>query len=215
MVNTDSSRIGQGYCDWRQVAGYSDGDGSNHVYYSRFTLRFTVTWCDSSLQQLTQLREFIASCGIRPSPKITFTSGAHVLIIGIQAEVLKTARELLPFVFKKRDEFQTIVDYLEDRITGTEVFQRFKAFQDLGIREKSRYPSNGEINIPYRRSEGQVLGKSAGGRPPILKRAQILEIQYSHNVLGRTLKCLAAEFGVSPSTVKSALSTDTTTIHDE
>jgi hypothetical protein len=105
----------EGYQDWRQVAGYSDGDGINHVYHSGYTLRFTVTWCDSSLQQLMQLREFIASCGIRPAPKITFTSGAHVLIIGIQAEVLKTACELLPFVFKKRDEFQTIVDYLEDR----------------------------------------------------------------------------------------------------
>jgi hypothetical protein len=138
-----------------------------------------------------------------------------VLIIGNQAEVLKTAHELLPFVFKKRDEFQTIVDYLEDRITGTEVFQRFKALQDRGIREKNRYPSSGEINIPYRRSEGQVLGKSTGGRPPILNRVQIREIQYAHDILGRTLKSLAAEFGVSPSTVKSALSTVPTTVHDE
>jgi hypothetical protein len=152
---------------------------------------------------------------VRPAPKITFTSGAYVLIIGKQEEVLKTARELLPFVSKKRDEFQTIVDYLEDRITGTDVFQRFKVLQDLGIREKNRYPSNGEINIPYRRSEGHILGKSAGGRPRILNVVQIQEIQHARNVLGRTLKYLAVEFGVSPSTVKSALSIDATTIHDE
>lgn len=204
-----------GYQDWRQVAGYSDGDGSNHVYYSRYTLRFTVTWCDSNLQQLTQLREFIESRGIRPAPKITFTSGAFVLIIGNQTEVLKTARELLPFVSKKRNEFQTIVDYLEDRLTGTEVFKRFKIFQDMGIREKNRYPSKGEIDIPYKRSEGQVLGKKSGGRPPLLNRVQIAEIQHARNALGRTLQSLAAEFGVSPSTVKSALSTNTTTAHDE
>ena len=93
---------------------------------------------------LRKLREFIVSRGIRPVPKITFTSGAFVLIVGKQAEVLKTAHELLPFVSKKKDEFQTIVDYLEDRVTGTEVFQRFKALQDLGAREKNRYPSNGK-----------------------------------------------------------------------
>jgi len=205
----------EGYQDWRQVAGYSDGDGSNHVYYSRFTLRFAVTWCDSSLQQLLQLRRFIISREIRPAPKITFTSGAHVLVIGNQKEVLKTAQELLPFVFKKRDEFQTIVDYLEDRITGTEVFKRFKILQDLGIREKSRYPSNGEIDIPYRRSEGQILGKATGGRPRILNMAQIGEIQYGRKTLGETLERLAAQFGVSTSTVKSALNIDTTTVHDE
>jgi hypothetical protein len=215
MVKLVSDRNGQSYCDWRQVAGYSDGDGSNHVYYSRYTLRFTVTWCDSSLQQLTQLREFIESCGIRPAPKITFTSGAHVLIIGDQAEVLKTARELLPFVYKKRDEFQTIADYLENRITGTEVFQRFKVLQDLGIREKNRYPSKGEISIPYRINEGQVLGKSTGGRPRILSDMQIRKIQFACNTLGRPLKSLAAEFGVSTSTVKSALSIGMTTSNDE
>lgn len=207
--------MGQTYHDWRQVAGYSDGDGCNHVYYSRYTLRFTVTWCDSTLQQLSQLRTFITSCGIRPAPKITFTSGAYVLIIGDQAEVLKTATELLPFVFKKKDEFQTIVDYLEDRITGTEVFKRFKALQDLGMREKNRYPSNGEINIPYRRSEGHMLGKSTGGRPRILSMAQIREIQYARNTLRETLEHLAAKFGVSTFTVKSALRIDTNPIHDE
>jgi hypothetical protein len=55
----------------------------------------------------------------------------------------------------------------------------------------------------------------AGGRPPILNRVQIREIRYARNVLGRTLQSLAAEFGVSPSTVKSALSIDATTAHDE
>jgi len=120
-----------------------------------------------------------------------------------------------PFVFKTRDEFQTILDYLEDRITGTEVFQRFRVLQDLGMREKNTVTqSNGEINIPYRRSEGHILGKLAGGAPPILwcksEKSNTLVTLWE----GRS-KVWATEFGVSPSTVKSALSTDTTTIHDE
>jgi hypothetical protein len=95
------------------------------------------------------------------------------------------------------------------------VFQRFKVLQDLGIREKNRYPSKGEISIPYRRSEGHVLGKSTGGRPRILSDMQIRKIQFACNTLGRPLKSLAAEFGVSTSTVKSALSIGMTTTNDE
>jgi hypothetical protein len=197
------------YRDWRQVAGYTDGDGSNHVYYSRYTLRFAATWCDSSLQQLSQLRHFLLSHGIKPAPKTTFTSGAYVLVVGNQEEVLRTARALLPFVFKKRDEFQTIADYLEDRITGTEVFRRFKALQDLGLRERNRYLSNGEICIPYKRTDGQNLGKLTGGRPRILSTAQVREIQHAHYVQGETVEHLAAKFAVSRSTAQSALSIDT------
>ena len=206
---------GPRYSDWRQVAGYSDGDGSNRVFYDRYTLRFSLAWCDSSYEQLFQLRQFVESCGIKPAPKTTYTNGAYVLVVGAQSEVLKTARELLPFAFKKKDEFQTVLDYLEDRITGTEVFERFKILQDFGMRERNRYPAKGEVDIPYRRSEGQALGKGSGGRPRILTLKQIREIQYAHNNLGETLGCLARKLGVSRSTVKSALSIDVEVTFDE
>jgi len=107
------------------------------------------------------------------------------------------------------------VDYLEDRITGTEVFQRFKVLQDLGVREKNRYRATARSIFLTGIARVTSSEKSAGGRPPILNTMQVRGIQYAPNTLGRTLKSLAVEFGVSPSTVKSALSTDTTTIHDE
>ncbi|HVB95547.1 MAG TPA: hypothetical protein VND41_02965 [Nitrososphaerales archaeon] len=78
---------------------------------------------------------------------------------GTKPEVLKTARELIPFVFKKKDELQTIIDCREDKIAGTEVFERFKALQDLGIREKNRWPAIPEVKIPYRRIDGYRLMK--------------------------------------------------------
>jgi hypothetical protein len=116
-----------GYQDWRQVSGYFDGDGSVYVRYGKWTVRFKLIWSDSSRQQLSQLREFVSFRGIKPAPKFLFGDGAYALVIGDQFEVLKAEREMRPFVFKKRDELQTIIDYREDMITGTEVFQRLRA----------------------------------------------------------------------------------------
>jgi len=138
-----------GYRDWRQVSGYFDGDGSVHVHYGKWTVRFKLSWSDSSRQQVSQIREFLTSHGIRPAPKLIFALGAYTLVVGDQNEVLKAAREMLPFVYKKRAELQTIIDYRGDKITGSGVFERFKALQESGLREKNRWPILSDINIPF------------------------------------------------------------------
>jgi hypothetical protein len=212
-AGTGQNPIEEGYQDWRQVSGYFDGDGSVYVLYGKWTVRFKLTWTDSSRQQVSQIREFLVSHGIRPAPKIIFALGAYTVVVGDQAEVLKAAREMLPFVYKKRDELQTIIDYRGDRVTGSEVFERFKAFQASGMREKSHWPSLDDVDIPLSRSDGYKRGRAAGGNSRIrLTTTQIREIKVAHEKLGRTVNYLAHKFHVSNSTVARALRLDVTAV---
>lgn len=69
--------------------------------------------------------------------------------------VYKMAKMMRPYLFKKREDIDAIIDYLDDKITGTRFAELFNESVSKGNRTgKIRF-----LDIPYTRSDGQILRK--------------------------------------------------------
>ena len=131
----DSTLESSGYTSWAQTGGYFDGDGSVYLRIdSEFLLKFALVWVDNSRDQLLQLRRFLISNGVAAGNVLQHSTNVCRLQIGSPAAALLAAKQLVPYCFKKRQELQILVDYYENRITGSEGVSRINAMVRLNVR---------------------------------------------------------------------------------
>ncbi|MBI3022164.1 MAG: hypothetical protein HYY68_00375 [Thaumarchaeota archaeon] len=180
------------------------------AFYHKFVVSFILKWADQSLSQIQQLRTFLVSHGVQTSPKVVFSRGCHQVIVARRDALLEATRRMLPHSFKKKGELQTILDYYNDAITGTDVWKRFAETVRHGDRERSNRWFLRAHHIPYTRSEGDEAaellrtGKSAKSRR-ILSSGQIERIKIDHCDFGVPLVKLAKLHKVSKSTIWNAI----------
>ncbi len=152
-----------GYSDWRQVAGYYDGDGGEEIKIGKFMIRFSVTWTDTYLPQLRHIGSFLVGEGLAPSTLRLGTSSigreAWHLTMWEEGGMLETCRRMLPFLDKKKTQVNTLLDYMENRITANDALQTFN-------QERAEGKWAGKLrslDIPWTRSEGRRLGRYVRG----------------------------------------------------
>ena len=152
-----------GYCtysSWKQVAGYFDGDGNVGLEVSKRILRFKIRFVDTWKPQIESIASFLARKGIRlgaigEGDKRGRWQAAYRLDIVEVGSVVKAAKAMLRYTVKKHLELQTIIEYLEGRMTGNETLRIFNEETRLGRRRgKIR-----ALAVPYARQEGLRLSK--------------------------------------------------------
>jgi hypothetical protein len=123
------------YDSWGQVGGYFDGDGTVYINLSSSeVLQFSLIWVDNCREQLGQLRRFLVSRGISAGEVLRRGDGVFTLHIAGARSVLRAARLLLPNCFKKNLELSLVIDYYENRISGTEAIEGFNSAVKRAIR---------------------------------------------------------------------------------
>jgi hypothetical protein len=194
-----------GYSDWRQVAGFFDGDGLVKVDPGKFVLALGLRWDDNYKQQIEQLAAFLDSRGIRHG-KIIKSGGAWHVLVKRLVDVRKVSRNIARFSFKKRNELIAVLDYLENRITGDQVSSRLNG----EVRRGNRLGDIRRVRMPYKRGEGKRRfaarrAKNLRRLLAILSPEQAKEIRKSHFHYGVRIKELAKLYGVSKATIERAL----------
>jgi hypothetical protein len=154
-----ASEGGSPYADWGQTAAYFDGDGAVIPLIQYYNLLFHLTWADSYLPQLDQLKAFLESQELHPA-KIAFNGSAYFLPLYRQDDVLEAARKMLPMTYKKFHDLRTVIGYLENSITGSEAIERLNESVRAGRRRAPiRY-----VHMPFIRNEGAYAGRVLGAR---------------------------------------------------
>ncbi len=144
-----------GYSDWRQVAGYYDGDGGEEIKIGKFVLRFAITWTDTYLPQLQHIRTFLISEKLAPSKlrlgSSTLGRKAWHLSLWEKGGMLEACKQMLPFLDKKRIQVKTLLDYTENRITANDVLRTFNLEHAKG-KWAGKVRS---LNLPWTRNEAR------------------------------------------------------------
>ncbi len=196
-----------GYLYWAQVAGYFDGDGAIILVPRRYNLAFHLTWTDTYLPQLEQLKTFLESQALTPT-KTYGGESAYFFALNVRRDVLAAAREMIPLTYKKRDDLETVVQYLENRITGT------KAIENLNesVRAKMRSARIRSVNMPFTLLEGTrmgiFLGKQQSAKTQSKLNDEEKEVIRSDRKSGITVRELANRYGVSKDTIYRVLKSD-------
>lgn len=194
------------YKTWGQVAGYFDGDGSVTVHVGKFTLDFGLFFCDNYLPQLHQLRRFLNSHGISTGSVTKHTYEAmYIIRISDDLSLGRAASKMVPFTSKKTIELRMVLDYMRDRINGSQAI----AILNQMVVERERTGKIRRVEIPYLRSEGlKIAGERAhaGARMKLPK----LTVGAQDDIKGRyrsgeTVDNLAAAYKVSDTTIYKAL----------
>jgi hypothetical protein len=140
------------YDSWGQVGGYFDGDGTVYINISSSeVLQFSLVWVDNCREQLGQLRRFLVSQGISTGEVLRRGDGVFTLHIAGPTNVLSAARFLLPHCFKKGLELSLVIDYYENRISGTEAIEGFNS----AVRRAIRAGKIRDLQMPKRYAEGK------------------------------------------------------------
>lgn len=195
------------YNNWNQTSGYFDGDGAVIPLIQYYNLLFHLTWSDTYLPQLEQLKTFLVSEGFHPA-QITDSTAAYFLPLYRQDEVLTAAKMMLPFTYKKWYDLQTLVAYLENRITGSEAMDRMNDSIKAGSRSAPiRY-----VHMPFLRNEGAYAGRVLGARRAaesrkVLNHEQIQEMIKCRQA-GMSVKELLTRFGVGKDVVYRVIGGD-------
>ncbi len=125
---------------------------SNQPYKLGFSLIFT----DASSQQISMIRDFFLQRGIVPSNVLKTSKGtASMIAISRFDAVLAAAKSMLPYLFKKANEIQTLIDYYEGSITGNELVAIFRKEVEAGRRE--RHNHRVLIDVPFTLPEGDEI----------------------------------------------------------
>jgi hypothetical protein len=155
------------YDSWDQVGGYFDGDGTVYINTgSSKVLRFSLIWVDNCRDQLGQLRRFLISQGISTGEVLRRADGVFSLQIAGHLNVLRAAKLMLPYCYKKRFELSLVIDYYENRLSGTEAIDGFNSAVKSAIRGgKIR-----ALEIPEKYEEGK---KEARARRTVRRRKSL------------------------------------------
>ncbi|MDA4125756.1 MAG: hypothetical protein OK452_00925 [Thaumarchaeota archaeon] len=151
------------YTSWRQVAGYFDGDGtiatsdiSNQPYKLSLSLIFT----DQSLDQISNIRDFLYKNGIRTSNILKTSKGtANIVVVSEFHSVKKALGRMLPFPCKKANEARSALAYYDGKITGNRLIAIFQ--EEVEAERRERRPRKVPINVSYTRIEGDRIMKQA------------------------------------------------------
>jgi hypothetical protein len=206
-----SHRAAAAYTTWEQVAGYFDGDGSVLVYVRTYTIYFTVEWTDTSLPQLDQIKGFLRRNAVYTSPRINVQKGKYTsysLQVSFQDSILRLAKCLWKYSFKKRNELRAVINYLENKITANQAIEVF----NQAVTEGTRAGIIRKVTIPYIRREGLRMARVEAGRKAGIARStlspeQIAEVKHKRADLHKTIRELAAEYHVSTNVILRALRT--------
>jgi len=154
-LNNNRNQVG--YSDWRQVAGYYDGDGGEEIHVGKFVIRFSITWTDTYRPQLEHIEAFLVSEGLTPSTIHlgTSTIGRDAWHISLweKGGMLEACRRMLPFLDKKRIQVNTLLDYMENRITANDALRIFN-------QERAEGKWGGKLRdlaMPWTRNDGRTL----------------------------------------------------------
>jgi hypothetical protein len=143
------------YTSWKQVAGYFDGDGNVGLEVVKRVLRFKLRFVDTWRPQVESIAKFLAKSGIRcgdlgKGEKRGNWQAAYRLDVIEVKSVLAAAKAMVNNCVKKRLELETLVDYLEGRITGNRAIAVFNE----SVRSGRRRGRIRVEDIPYTRDEG-------------------------------------------------------------
>jgi hypothetical protein len=185
-----------GYADWKQIAGYFDGDGSVIIKIRKFVLIFYLQWVDAYRPQLEQIFSFIRAGqeipeSIYPLP----VQNAFSFRITRMQAVLSCAERMAPLAFKKRKELQVLIDYYHNKITGDE------AVKVINEQVLSRCRSGRllEVQLPHTHKDGKRLAR----RRSNLDDTQLGEIRSQYRSSRASSYTLAKKYGVSPTTIRN------------
>jgi hypothetical protein len=133
-----SAKRAKGYRDWRQVAGYFDGDGNVNVSISKFTLHLELDFTDTDKYQIAQLASFLKTNDVQAPSIVVYEpkrgrKSYNLRVTGIR-NVLRAASSMLPYSFKKSAELSLCASYLQDEISGRDVVNRLNELVRLGVR---------------------------------------------------------------------------------
>jgi hypothetical protein len=148
------------YTDWKQVAGYFDGDGSPDFLVGRTVLYPNLDFVDNYRPHIMMVRRFLMSQGLSVHKTNYDKGGAWKIGVAEEDSVRKMASEMLPFLSKKADEVKAILDYFDNKITGNQLAEAFNE----KVKQGSRTGKIRVLDVPYTRAEGQRLGKEARRR---------------------------------------------------
>ncbi|QQG48117.1 MAG: hypothetical protein HY247_05000 [archaeon] len=172
------------YQTWEQVAGYFDGDGSiliSDTSNQPFKLGMSLQFVDQSREQILMLQNFLIDRGVKTSNILKTSKGtANMLSVGSRDSVIKTLREMAPYLFKKEREAFVTLEYLEGKITGNQLFTAFQLEVEAGRRE--RRGRTVMIDVPYTQFEGEALMKARRNerlaRAIVKTRSKVSESDY-------------------------------------
>jgi hypothetical protein len=101
-----SPEAAEPYSDWKQVAGFFDGDGTNNFVPRKHVVHPNLGFCDNYYQHITMLREFLVQREIETWALFHDAGGAWKFGVGQADSVHKVAMSMLPYLFKKRERFE-------------------------------------------------------------------------------------------------------------
>ncbi len=194
-----------GYTNWCAIAAFFDGDGSICGSPKKDVIRIKLEFADNWRPQVEQIDTFLRSQGIKPAKIFLSVGNAYSLYLSSNASILATCKGMLSrsdCLYKKRKELIRAVDYLEDRITGTQFIESLNESVRLGNRTgKIR-----RVDIPYTYSEGlkQRYYRMAA-RTRLLTDEQKRHIVNDRTANKMTYASLAKKYGVSITTIVRAL----------
>jgi hypothetical protein len=144
------------YTDWKQTAGFFDGDGTSGLEIRKRVIYPNFKLIDNYRPQMVMVREFLVSQGIRVhNPNTEERRGAWFIGVAQADSVRRMAAMMVPHLYKKREEVQAILDYLDNENTGTQLVEVFNE----SVRKGNRVGKIRDVDIPYTRREGQKLAK--------------------------------------------------------
>jgi len=174
----------------------------------RFKLRFVDTW----RPQIESIASFMTKNGIRLSSvgrdsKPGVWQAAYRLDITEVNSVIVAATALIGQTVKKRLELETVVKYLEGRITGNQALAIFNAAVRSGRRRGKTRP----LSLPFTRGEGLRLSKLENAERARAAHAVVVSagvqrnIRRDHEVLKLGQIKLSRKYGYSVSVIRRVL----------
>jgi hypothetical protein len=194
----------EGYTSWAAIAGFFDGDGSVDFDLREYTLHWVISFSDNWLPQIEQVRNFLISHGIRVGKLRRVGVGAWGCEVAEISSLKRIAAEMLASggIYKKRRELELLLDYYEDKVTGTVVIEAFNSEVKLG----NRLGKIKKAEIPYTHSEGYARGRLASRyEQRVLDLAQSERLVEDYIGGKATCRALAGKYDISASTVSRIL----------
>lgn len=184
------------YSTWSQTGGYFDGDGTVYIRIHDWVLAFSLHWVDNWKPQLIQLRAFLESNGVR---SLLFPrKGAWLLVVERAKDVLTTARETIQYCSKKRRELAAVIEYAQNRLTGSQVIEVFNG----EVKSGQRIGQLREANLPYTREEGlQLVRLHSAEILSSLTKEQRVDVRKLRFESGLSAQQIAERYKVSPQTI--------------
>ncbi len=150
--------------DWRSFTEFFEGESAVRIRTrgaNPCVVRVSVSISQLWRPKLEQTLSFLASEGV--SGSIVHDRGSISILEVRTATSLKSLlRAMEPFANLKKKQIEAALDYLEDRITGEQLFQIMEAeFRDGKRRTAPARPCN---LLPYIRSKGLNIARSTAGR---------------------------------------------------